>query len=131
MKPNGSEAVKHWVAAQANEVLYMTSITQAEILYGIGILPEGKRSQDLLEAARLMFVEDFAGKILAFDERAAFHFASIASARRKLGQPISQFDAQIAAICRANSAALATRNTKDFSQCDIEILNPWERERSQ
>ncbi len=72
-----------------------------------------------------MFVEDFAGKTLPFDRSASVHYARIASYRRGIGQPISQFDAQIAAICYANLAAIATRNVNDFSHCEIEVFNPW------
>lgn len=125
MKPQGSIAVKNWVAAQPRADLFTTSITQAEILYGIGILPDGKRSQALKAAAQAMFREDFSGQILNFEATAAECFAEIAAHRRKTGKPISQMDAQIAAICLANNAKIATRNVDDFQDCQIEIVNPW------
>ena len=125
MKPQGSIAVKNWVAAQPRADLFTTSITQAEILYGIGILPDGRRSQALKAAAQAMFREDFSGQILTFESTAAKCFAEIAAYRRKTGKPISQMDAQIAAICLANNAKIATRNVDDFQDCQIEIVNPW------
>ncbi|WP_310483213.1 type II toxin-antitoxin system VapC family toxin [Chamaesiphon sp. VAR_48_metabat_403] len=126
MKPQGLTKVKNWVAAQPRENLFTTSITQAEILYGIAILPDGKRSQALREAAQRMFVEDFSSQIISFEQTAAICFAEIAANRKKIGKPIAQADAQIAAICLANNALIATRNVDDFVDCQIEIFNPWD-----
>jgi toxin FitB len=125
MKPQGLITVKSWVGAQSRENLYITSITKAEILYGIAILPEGKRSRMLRESAQAMFREDFARQILNFDEQAASCFAEIAAHRQKIGRPLAQADGQIAAICLANNATIATRNVDDFLNCQIEIVNPW------
>lgn len=72
-----------------------------------------------------MFTEDFKEKILDFDTTSAYYYAIIASERRQEGKPISQFDAQIASICRTHKAILATRNVNDFINCQIEIVNPW------
>jgi hypothetical protein len=71
-----------------------------------------------------MFKEDFAGRILSFDSRAARPYADLVAERRRRA-PISQFDAQIAAISLAASATLATRNLKDFEYCGIQVFNPW------
>ncbi len=125
MKPQGLITVKSWVGAQSRENLYVTSITKAEILYGIAILPEGKRSRMLRESAQAMFREDFARQMLDFDEQAASCFAEIAAHRQKIGRPLAQADGQIAAICLANNATIATRNVDDFLDCQIEIVNPW------
>jgi len=126
MKSQGSQLVKSWVAAQPRESLFITTVTQAEILYGIKIMPRGKRSKRLQTLAELMFLEDFAGQILTFDQPAAVHFAEIAACRKTIGKPISQFDAQIAAICLQHKAILATRNVDDFLDCGINIINPWD-----
>lgn len=126
MNPQGSQTVKSWVDAQPRERLLTTTITQAEILYGIAILPEGNRKQRLQAAAQAAFNQEFLNQILLFDSQAAEHFATIAADRRRQGNPISQFDAQIAAICRTHQAAIATRNVDDFSDCGIAIVNPWE-----
>ncbi len=72
-----------------------------------------------------MFAEDFIGRVLAFDESAAVAFANISAQRRLSGTPISQADAQIAAICYCRNAAIATRNVSDFVDCGIFIINPW------
>ena len=126
MKPVVSAAVETWCASQSRDSLYITTITQAEILYGIAILPDGKQQQRLQNLAQAMFQEDFLNKILPFSQEAAQYFAIIASDRKGQGKPISQFDAQIAAICRSHQATLATRNTDDFTDCGIDIINPWE-----
>ena len=73
-----------------------------------------------------MFAEEFYGRILSFDEAAAIAFGKIAAERRKMGNPISQADAQIASICYSLQATLATRNVSDFEGCGIAIINPWE-----
>jgi predicted nucleic acid-binding protein len=73
-----------------------------------------------------MFVEDFAGRVLPFDEVAARAFPEIAAARRARGRPISEFDAQVAAIARSRSAVLATRNTADFEGRGVRLVNPWQ-----
>ncbi len=126
MKPQGSQTIKSWGAAQPRKNLFTTSINQAEILSGIAIMPEGKRSRALQELAQAMFTEDFVGQILFFDSDAANCFAQITRDRRKEGKPIAQTDAQIAAICLANNAAIATRNVNDFLNCQITIINPWD-----
>jgi predicted nucleic acid-binding protein len=79
----------------------------------------------LWEAAQAIFNEDFAGQVLSFDSEAADDFADIAARRREAGRPISQFDAMIAAMTRSRGATLATRNSKDFEGCGIEVINPW------
>jgi hypothetical protein len=97
-----------------------------EILYGLGLLPSGKRRAGLEAAVSEMFATDFAGRVLPFDQAAAKAYAEIAVARRRGGRPITQFDAQIAAIARSRDADLATRNIADFEDCGIGVINPWQ-----
>lgn len=125
MRASPSETVVHWVAAQPASGFYITSITQAEILHGILLLPSGKRRAALQAAAESMFAAEFDGRILAFDSAASHPYASIAAERRQAGRPISQFDAQIAAIARSSRATLATRNVGDFEGCGVKIVDPW------
>lgn len=125
MKPAPADTVVGWVASQTATSLYTTSITQAEILHGILLLPSGKRRKAVEQAAAAMFEEDFAGRILPFASDAASFYAEIATERRRRGRPISHFDAQIAAISRATGASLATRNVSDFTHCGIGIVDPW------
>ena len=125
MRAAPAAAVMRWMNARPASSLYVTSITQAEILYGIQILPKGKRRDAIAAAAAEMFEHDFAGRVLPFGSDAAVAYASLAAARRRAGRPISGFDAQIAAIARTHDADLATRNVDDFEGCGIEVIDPW------
>lgn len=129
MRAAPNQAVVHWVAAQPMASLYTTSITQAEVLHGILLLPPGRRRSAVEAAAAAMFREDFAGRILAFGSDAAPPYARIAAQRRRAGRPISQFDAQIAAIAAAHGAAVATRNVADFDGCGVKVVDPWQSKR--
>jgi toxin FitB len=125
MRPAPEARVEHWLAAQPTASVFTTTITQAEILYGVALLPEGQRKTELEEAVLEMFREELAERVLPFDAAAARAYATIAADRRRAGRPISQFDAQIAAICRSRGATLATRNMADFDGCGIAKVDPW------
>src|SRR5260370_27090733 len=126
MKAEPLPAVFAWASSHPPADLFTTTITMAEVLYGIERLPHGKRRELLLREAESTFVEDFAGRILPFGESSARMFAIVATQRRAHGRPINEPDAQIAAIARANHATLATRNTGDFEGCGVRLVNPWE-----
>jgi hypothetical protein len=125
IRPAPSEQVLRWISSQPALLLYTTSITQAEMLYGCEIFTTGKKKKALEAALSGMFEEDFRNRVLAFDLSCAKHFAEIAAGRKSPGRPISQFDAQIAAIARSRKATLATRNLEDFTDCGIKLVNPW------
>ncbi len=125
MKREPMPVVEQWLAAQSPASLFTTSVTKAEVLYGAALLPAGDRRDALEEAVAAMFEEDFDGRVLPFDGAAAYDYAIIASHRRQTGKPISQFDAQIAAIARSRGAVVATRNVPDFEDCGIDVYNPW------
>jgi toxin FitB len=124
MRPAPEARVVAWVRAQDNNELYTTSITVAEIAYGIERLPDGARKA-LLRATATQVFSAFADHVLPFDAEAAGLYGAIVSARERDGAPIDGFDAQIAAICRLHSATLATRNGKDFDQAGIDVVDPW------
>lgn len=124
MKPAPASAVALWMTRQRAQDLFTTAVSEAEILLGIAILPEGRRKQEL-EAAAKQILGLFAGRILAFDTAAAQVYAGIAAARRKTGRPIGSFDAQIAAIARSRGMALATRNVPGFDGTGVTIIDPW------
>ncbi len=125
MRASPAEPVVRWMAAQPARAVYTTTITQAEILYGILSLPSGKKRDAIRAAAEAMFATEFDGRILSFDTAAASAYARIAADRRRAGKPISHFDAQIAAIVLSERAELATRNVADFEGCGIRVTNPW------
>ena len=125
MKAAPDESARDWIAAQPATSLYTTSITQAEILHGIALLPPGKRREALEAAAEAMFRDDFAGRILPFGSDAARPYARIGAERRRAGRPISHFDAQIAAIARSTGATVATRDAAGYDGCGVDVINPW------
>jgi predicted nucleic acid-binding protein len=125
MKATPAEAVLRWYAAQRSKGLYTTAITVAELRHGIERLPAGRRKTLLSEAVGEIFL-DGVDMILPFDAYAAALCAEVAVGRERAGLPISQSDAQIAGICRLVGATLATRNTKDFAETGISLVNPWE-----
>jgi toxin FitB len=126
MQPSPSPRVLDWWSQQQASELFTSTVSVAEILYGVELLSKGKRRDKLLGEAEAMFNQDFSGRILPFDEDAARAFAEIAAARRTQGRPIAEFDAQIAAITRTHRAILATRNTSDFEACGVRLMNPWQ-----
>jgi len=128
MRPAPSPRVVAWVAKQPAAELFTTSITEAEIFYGIELLTKGMRRESLLAAAEAMFAEDLAGRVVGFDSDAARAFSRIAAHRCALGRPISHADAQIAAIAQVRGAKLATRNVADFEDCDLAAVDPWDGE---
>ena len=126
MAVSPSQAALRWIKNRrlADKVV-ITSITVAEILYGIELLAAGKRRDKLSADAEAMFAEDFPADTLNFDEQAARSFSRIAATRRQQGRPIAEMDAQIAAIAHIHGATLATRNIADFEGCGILLANPW------
>lgn len=126
MRAEPHPAVRAWVAARPRATLYATSISQAEILYGIAALPQGRRRAALAAAAEAMFTEDIAERVLPFDGAAAAHYAEIVVARRLAGNPIESFGALIAATARASGAGVATRDIAGFQGCGLEtLIDPW------
>ncbi|MGH3500560.1 MAG: type II toxin-antitoxin system VapC family toxin [Nocardioidaceae bacterium] len=118
-------AVLNWLDSLPAEDVATTAITAAEVLYGAARLPAGRRKTALATAVRGLINEDFMGRVEPFDTAAAEAYALLVTGREQLGRPIAAADAQIAAICRAQRAALATRNIRDFQDTGIELINPW------
>jgi predicted nucleic acid-binding protein len=125
MRREPAAPVVAWVEERPRSRLGITAITEAEILYGIELLPKGRRKHGLSTAAQTMFSEDFRGRIFPFNSDAAHAFAKISAVRQIQGKPISQLDAQIAAIVETLGAEFATRNVTNFEGCGIKLLNPW------
>ena len=126
LRPAPSPAVEAWLAAQDGATVFFTAIGEAELRLGVAIVPAGRRRTSLAEAIDAMLEQDFRGRVLPFDPAATQAYAAIAATRRAAGRPISQFDCQIAAIARIRQAVLATRNTADYEDCEIEVINPWQ-----
>ena len=126
MRPIPEPRVLAWLDAQPAADVWISAITVGEIRLGIALLRDGQRKERLAGLAEAMFHEDFSGRCLTYDMLAAAEYAAIVATRTRLGRPISVEDAQIAAIARSGGLALATRNTKDFSDIDdVPLVNPW------
>jgi hypothetical protein len=125
MRAEPALAVLTWLQQNSGGSMYTTTVTVAEIRYGIARLPEGQRRESLHQAANEIFAA-FPRQVLPFDLAAANAYADVVTVRESLGNPIDGFDAQIAAICRSQAAALATRNTKDFTNTGISVVDPWQ-----
>ena len=123
MRAEPDARVLAWVAAQPRALLCTTHINQAEILYGIAALPEGRRRAALAVAAEAVFAEDFAGRILPFGAAAVARYSDIVLARRRAGNPIEGFDALIAATALAAGAGIATRDSGGFADCGLTLIN--------
>lgn len=130
LRPNPAPRVEAWLAAQDGASVYFTSIGEAELRYGVAILPAGRRRTTIGAAIDDILDEDFRDRILPFDREAARAYAAIAAERRAAGRPIRQFDCQIAAIARAHGASVATRNTGDYEGCGIAVIDPWDHARA-
>jgi predicted nucleic acid-binding protein len=126
MDPEGASAVLVWADAVAPADQFTTAMSQAEVLYGLAVMPKGKRRTERIMWAEQMFAEDFPGRILPFEQRAAAHYADILSSRGSWGRRIDTIDAQIAAVARATGMAVVTRNVRDFQHCGIDLINPWD-----
>ncbi len=123
MRPRPNPMVVRWVAAQPTAALCTTSLNKAEILYGIAVLPVGRRRTALLATAEAVFSEDL--KVLPFDDAAAGMYADIVADRSRIGKRIEAFDALIAATALAAGADLATRDTSGFEGIGLTLIDPW------
>ncbi|MDR2453475.1 MAG: type II toxin-antitoxin system VapC family toxin [Bifidobacteriaceae bacterium] len=124
MRPAPNPAVMAWFKAQAPDTLYLSSVTLAELLFGLASLAEGRREQrpgQLLD--KLLGL--FAGRVLAFDQEAARRYAQMAVAARQAGSPLPMADGYIAATAAANGGAVATRNSRHFADSGVPVIDPW------
>jgi predicted nucleic acid-binding protein len=125
MKPAPHPAVHAWLNDQAEETLYLSSITLAELLFGIGILPAGKRKDLLIQALDAIAVL-FKDRMLPFDSDAARHYAALAVKARAAGRGFPTPDGYIAAIAVARAYIVASRDTAPYAAADVAVINPWE-----
>ena len=125
MRPAPDPAVEAWVTERAAATLFFSAVGEAELRYGVAVMPAGRRRDALASEIEGMLREDFAGRVLPFDSEAARAYAGIAAARRAAGRPVSHADCQIAAIARSRGMAVGTRNARDFADMEIDIVDPW------
>jgi toxin FitB len=125
MKATPSLEVVAWMNRQETSTLFLTTITIGEISYGLRILPPGRRRLLLEQGFERVTAGAFTGRILAFDENAALRYGDVMGRRKEIGRPLGILDGQIAAIARAHGFAVATRNVRDFVECDVEVIDPF------
>lgn len=124
MKPEPDPAVRDWLDEQVAETLYISSVTVAELLFGIGAMPEGRRKQKLAKTLDGM-LPLFESRILAFDTDAARRYADLAVAARKAGKGFPTPDGYIAATAAAHGFAVATRDASAFNAAGVPVIDPW------
>jgi toxin FitB len=125
MKPSPSSEVINWLDQQETTKLFISTISIAEISFGLNALPEGNRRVQLEQAFNKAIIESFKYRILSFDESAAHVYGKIMSKRKGLGRPLGILDGQIAAIAYTQGLIIATRNVNDFTGCGLDIINPF------
>ncbi|AFZ51010.1 type II toxin-antitoxin system VapC family toxin [Dactylococcopsis salina] len=126
MRPQPNTQVMSWLKKYPVEELAITSISIAEISYGLKRLPVGRRRDSLQWRFQMFIDQGFSDRIFPFEERAAEIYAEIIVDRKQQGKPIEVMDAMIASIALLKTAILATRNVSDFENCGLELVNPWE-----
>jgi predicted nucleic acid-binding protein len=124
MKPEPDPAVRNWLDEQAAETLYLSSVTIAELMFGIGALPKGRR-KDRLATALDGVLELFGTRILPFDTDAARRYADLAVRARAAGRGFPTPDGYIAAIAAAHDFAVASRDTSAFTAAGLAVIDPW------
>ncbi len=125
MKKHPDPAVIAWTKEQKPTNLAITAIAIAEIQRGISLLPKGKRRDNLEDDFKCFVEKAFIGRILPFDEDAAYLYGEIAAKRVQSGFNIDAVDLMIASIVKNYGASIATRNIKDFKDCGFNVINPW------
>ncbi len=124
IKPQPNQSVLAWLDAQAAETLFLSSITVAELLFGIGALPQGKR-KDMLAARIDGLLDQFVGRILPFDIKAARRYADLAVKARAAGTGFPTPDGYIAGIAAAHGFAVASRDVSAFNVAGLTVIDPW------
>jgi hypothetical protein len=124
VKPAPSEPLLAWMADQADEDLFISALTIAEVRRGLLEAPQGRKRREL--EAWFAGPEGppalFAGRVLAFDEQAGLIWARLMAEGTAQGRPRSALDMIIAAVAEANGCVVVTDNEKDFA--GLGILNP-------
>ena len=125
LKASCDKNVLSWLDEQVIETLYLSTISLAELRFGIAALPEGKRRDTLFSSLEQQVLPIFAGRILPFDEQASQAYATLRANARTAGRAIATADGYIAAIAVTHGLAVATRDTSPFEAVGLKVINPW------
>ncbi len=126
MRPVPDRKVVSWFDETVGEQRHITAITEAELLLGISLMPIGKRRNEYAAAIAHILSVETRNPILPFESADATFFAEVMSTRRRAGRPLKELDAQIAAIALRRGLPIATRNVRDFEDCGVTLINPWD-----
>ena len=121
-----SPVVVAWLDNQPMETLYLCAPVVAELRFGAERLAAGFRRDRLLARIELLENEGFQGRILDFDLAAAAAFGRIGAERERIGRRMEPFDAMIAAIAISRGMQMATRDTGDFADIGLDLINPFD-----
>lgn len=124
-QPGGHPNWKAWLDRQPTDSLYLSAVTVAELLWGIAVLPNGRRKDSLEDVLRSRVLPVFEGRILPFDTAAAETYAQLRALGRATGTAIATVDGYIAAIALAHRLTVATRDTAPFAAAGLSVINPW------
>jgi predicted nucleic acid-binding protein len=126
MRATPAPAVLAWARVQDAEAIFTTAVCEAELLFGIAAMADGRHRTTLARAIEVILGTILGGRVLPFDRAAARAYGVLAAESRKAGRPVGIADLQIAAIAQArNARAIATRNTQHFAGCGLAIVDPW------
>ncbi len=125
MKPDPHPAVRAWLNNQAAETLYLSSVTLAELLFGVRALPAGKR-KDMLALALDGLMGLFRDRLLPFDIDAARRYAELAVTAKAAGRGFPTPDGYIAAIAASRGFIVASRDTAPYEAAGVSVINPWD-----
>lgn len=125
MRPNPHPPVQDWLNDQIAETLYLSSVTLAELLFGIAALPIGKR-KDRLKQTLDSLLELFKNRVLPFDSDAARHYADLAMLAKAGGRGFPTPDGYIASIAVSRGFAVASRDISPYKAAGVLVINPWE-----
>lgn len=125
MKPEPHPAVRAWLNNQVAETLYLSSVTLAELLFGIAALPSGKR-KDMLAQTLDGLMALFRDRVLPFDVDAARHYAELAVMAKGAGRGFPTPDGYIAAIAASRGFIVASRDIAPYDAARVTVINPWE-----
>lgn len=114
-----------WMDAQIIETLYLSSVSVAEIRFGIAIMPAGARRDQLYQRFESSVMPLFLGRVLSFDLMATQAYADLIYKTSTQGYTMGLSDGYIAAIAQANKMIIATRDEIPFKAAGLTLINPW------
>ena len=124
-KPSPQASVIRWLSQQDDEALTISVVTAGEIQNGIAQLPEGKRREGLQTWLDEQLLPRFQGRILSVSLEDTLQWGRLRGEQRARGVTLPPTDALLAATAQNHRLILVTRNTKDFAQTQLSLLDPW------